>query len=162
MAMLSTEPSGSLEKDVGHGLNIDIKTNLIEGRNLYGRQGRGYGATCEMFFDYSDQSGVIILINGSNEGVNKDNFALVGEALIKEVYLNIIGKTAEIPEDGTETDNEAVNESDVNLAEPESEEGTVDKDPNTNITEPGTDTDITVTDQEADSNAAEPSNLVEP
>lgn len=88
--MISSSAEGSLSRDVGNGFSIKINTTVVPGRTLYGHQGSAYGATTEVFWDYSDKSGIVILCNGSNNGVDSDNFSNMGKAIIREVYNNII------------------------------------------------------------------------
>ncbi len=89
--MLSTEAVGSLYKNVGTGLCVSVKTDLVPGRTLYGHGGSAYGATAEIFFDPTDKSGVVIICNGSLNTTDDTGFSLMAKAFIKEIYSSVIG-----------------------------------------------------------------------
>jgi len=88
--MFSTAAEGTLYKDVGYGLCTAVKDNLVVGRTLYGHGGAAYGGTAEFFFDPTDNSGVILICNGSINTTDDDGFSNMGKAFIKEVYSTVI------------------------------------------------------------------------
>ena len=89
--MLSTEPEGTLYSDVGTGLAVMLKKDLVPGRILYGHSGMAYGSTAEIFFDPKDNSGVIIVCNGSLNTTDDSGFSSMAKAFIKEIYGSVIG-----------------------------------------------------------------------
>lgn len=90
--MLSTEAKGTLYKDVGAGLCVTRKKDIVDGRVLYGHGGIAYGATAEIFFDPTDNTAVIITCNGGNLSTDDSGFSSMAKAFIQEVYASIIGK----------------------------------------------------------------------
>lgn len=90
--MLSTEAAGTLYQDVGAGLCIACKKDIVNGRVLYGHGGIAYGATAEIFFDPTDKTAVIITCNGSLNTTDDYGFSSMAKAFIQEVYSSIIGK----------------------------------------------------------------------
>ena len=91
-SMLSTAATGSLYKDVGKGLAVVVKDDIVPGRKLYGHGGAAYGSTAEIFIDPTDKSGVIIVCNGSLNTTDDTGFSLMAKAFIKEIYTSVIGK----------------------------------------------------------------------
>lgn len=89
--MLSTAAKGTLYSDVGYGLYVAEYDDLVNGRTLCGQQGGAYGATAEMFFDMSDKSGVILLVNGSSNAMLDNGISAMGSAIINEIYKSVIG-----------------------------------------------------------------------
>lgn len=58
----------------GMGLNVRrYDGNLVEGRTLWGHPGNALGAITGIFYDRSDRTGVVIMTNHSNYGINDDN-----------------------------------------------------------------------------------------
>ena len=84
--MIKTSARGSLYADVSAGLGMTVNTKIVPGRTLYGHQGGAYGGTVEVFFDFSDNSGVIIVTNGSLNTTDDEDFSLMGKAFIQEIY----------------------------------------------------------------------------
>ncbi len=91
-SMLSTAAAGSLYKDVGKGLAVNVKTDIVPGRTLYGHGGAAYGSTAEIFIDPTDKSGVVIICNGSSNMTDDTGFSLMAKSFIKEIYSSVIGK----------------------------------------------------------------------
>lgn len=91
-SMLSTAVTGSLYKDVGKGLAVNVKADLVPGRTLYGHGGAAYGSTAEIFIDPTDKSGVVIICNGSLNTTDDTGFSSMAKSFIKEIYSSIIGK----------------------------------------------------------------------
>lgn len=91
-SMLSTAATGSLYKDVGKGLAVVVKDDIVPGRKLYGHGGAAYGSTAEIFIDPTDKSGVIIVCNGSLNTTDDTGFSLMAKSFIKEIYTSVIGK----------------------------------------------------------------------
>lgn len=89
--ILSTEAKGSLYRDVGYGFYVSKRNDIIANRTLYGLQGGAYGATAEFFFDPSDKSGIVLLVNGSNNAVLENGISEMGYDFINEIYSSIIG-----------------------------------------------------------------------
>ena len=90
--MLSTAAEGTLYQDVGAGLCVARKKDIVNGRVLYGHGGIAYGATAEIFFDPTDNTGVVITCNGSITSTDNSGFSQMAKAFIQEVYSSIIGK----------------------------------------------------------------------
>jgi len=77
---------GSVRIDSGRGLNINIVTNrLVDGRTLYGHQGKAYGMICAAYFDPVDQTGVVLLTNGCNTAT-VDSVARIARAVMMQAY----------------------------------------------------------------------------
>lgn len=68
------------------GLNLHITDDLVEGRRLYGHQGRAYGVTAEMFYDPVDKTGVVYISNGSADIKASNGFTSIGSEIINAVY----------------------------------------------------------------------------
>jgi len=78
---------GSVRIDSGRGLNLNIITNqLVNGRTLYGHQGKAYGMICAAYFDPVDQTGVVLLTNGCNVGT-VDSVAKIARAVMMQAYV---------------------------------------------------------------------------
>ncbi len=90
--MLSTGARGTLYKDVGTGLCVMLKKDIVPGRVLYGHGGNAYGAITELFFDPTDKTAVIITCNGCLTTTDDYGFPEMARAFIKEVYGSVIGK----------------------------------------------------------------------
>lgn len=77
---------GSVTCDSGRGLNLNIITNqLVQGRTLYGHQGKAYGMICAAYFDPTDQTGVVLLTNGCDTST-VDTVAKIARAVISQAY----------------------------------------------------------------------------
>lgn len=68
------------------GFGLDITDSLVEGRRLWGHQGRAYGATNEMFYDIADKTGVVYLSNGSKYRKASNGYAAIGSGIINAFY----------------------------------------------------------------------------
>ncbi|MBQ6051666.1 MAG: beta-lactamase family protein [Clostridia bacterium] len=90
--MLATEAKGTLYKDVGTGLCVMLKKDIVPGRVLYGHGGNAYGAITELYFDPTDKTAVIITCNGCLNTTDDSGFPEMAKAFIKEVYGSVIGK----------------------------------------------------------------------
>lgn len=59
---------GSVRCDAGRGLNLNIITNsIVQGRTLYGHQGKAYNMICAAYCDPTDRTGVVLLTNGCDD-----------------------------------------------------------------------------------------------
>ena len=77
---------GSVTCDAGRGLNLNIITNqLVQGRTLYGHQGKAYGMICAAYFDPTDQTGVVMLTNGCNTST-LNSVARIARAVLSQAY----------------------------------------------------------------------------
>ncbi len=88
VAMMRTmqDHIGSVQCNADRGLNLNIITNrLVNGRTLYGHQGKAYGMICAAYFDPNDQTGVVLLTNGC-EVATVDSVARIARAVIARAY----------------------------------------------------------------------------
>lgn len=77
---------GSVACDAKRGLNLNIITNrLVQGRTLYGHQGKAYGMICAAYFDPTDQTGVVLLTNGCDDST-VDSVAKIARAVLSKAY----------------------------------------------------------------------------
>ncbi len=75
------------------GLNVRIYDSLIDGRTIYGHPGNALGCINGIFYDPSDQSGVVILTNRCYSAENEENgmYEFLHDVLTEayECYLDI-------------------------------------------------------------------------
>ena len=61
-------------ENFGMGLNVrKYDGNLVKGRTLWGHPGNALGAITGMFYDRSDRTGIVIMTNHCNYGINDEN-----------------------------------------------------------------------------------------
>lgn len=77
---------GSVHCNAERGLNLNIITDaLVEGRTLYGHQGKAYGTISAAYCDPTDQTGVVMLTNGCDDSTF-NSVARIARALITQAY----------------------------------------------------------------------------
>lgn len=79
---------GTVYCESDRGLNMNIITDkLVEGRTMYGHQGKAYGAICAAYGDPEDGTGVVLLTNGCDDSTF-NSVARVARAFYSAVYKN--------------------------------------------------------------------------
>jgi CubicO group peptidase (beta-lactamase class C family) len=77
---------GSVTCDSERGLNLNIiKDALVQGRTLYGHQGKAYGMICAAYFDPTDQTGVVLLTNGCDDSTF-NSVARIARSVLSKAY----------------------------------------------------------------------------
>ncbi|MBO6231370.1 MAG: beta-lactamase family protein [Ruminiclostridium sp.] len=74
-----------------YGMGLNVRTysgNIVPGRTLCGHPGNALGAITGLFYDRSDRTGIAIMTNHCNYGMNTDNgmYSLLDDT-VKDTYL---------------------------------------------------------------------------
>ena len=88
---------GSVDCDTGHGLFMNIILNdQVEGRTMYGHGGKANGMLCAAYFDPTDRTGVVMLTNGCNNESVHNGVGMLGRAVMRICYDQIIDPVHEM------------------------------------------------------------------